>query len=137
MIQQLLFNQPSLNIVKPLKQAMGEAIAASGKSREKVVDDMNLLADRYGVCLVKGRGRLGMAQIEKWLNTNDPARIINLKALAVFCAVTESIEPLQVLARPLGFVVVGEKEKKMLAWARAHFNEKEARQIKKRLEEAL
>ena len=137
MIPQLLFDQPTYNITKPLKRAMVTALAACGHSREQVVDLMNELADQYGVRMIKGNGKLTMDTFEKWLNVNDMERVINLKSLEIFCAVTGSIEPLQVMVRPLGFAIVGDKDAKLLAWAKEYQKGKKAREAMKKIEADL
>lgn len=137
MIPQLLFDHPTYNIIKPLKRAMVEALSACGHSREQVVDQMNDLADQYGVRLIKGNGKLTMDTFEKWLNINDMERVINVKGLVVFCAVTGGIEPLQVMVRPLGFAIVGAKDAKLLTWAKEYHKGKKAREAMKRLEAEL
>ena len=119
MVTQLgLFTQPSLNVLRDLKLAMAKAADASGLSREELCDRINLLADRYGVRMVKGTGpNLTMATFEKWLNPEDKERVIPVKALSVFCAAAGSIEPMQVLVAPLGWRVIDDKQAKLLHWA--------------------
>jgi len=52
MVKQLsLFNQPSLNIGKKLKERMAASAKASRFSREELLDRMNELASRFGVRL--------------------------------------------------------------------------------------
>ena len=82
-----LFDQPTLNITKGIKDAMAADIRDSNLSREQIVDRMNTLAERYGVCLSHGNSKqLTMEIFEKWLNPSELARLIPLKALPVFCA---------------------------------------------------
>lgn len=137
MIPQSLFDHPTYNVVKPIKRAMVTALADCGLSRDQVVDLMNELADQYGVRLIKGNGKLTMDTFEKWLNVNDQERVINLKALTLFCAVTSSIEPLQVMVKPLGFAIVGDKDAKLLAWAKEYHKGKKAREAMKKIEADL
>ena len=75
-IQLDLFNRPTLNVARSLKIAMNDDVRESGLSREQLVDRMNELAGKYGVCLANGNcKRLTMEILEKWLNPNghDPA----------------------------------------------------------------
>jgi hypothetical protein len=117
---------------------MAEAVEASGLSRDQVVDRMNDLADRFGVRLTKGNGqRLTLKTLEKWLNKNDTTRVINVKSLGIFCAVTGGVEPLRVITEPLEWQVIGEQESKLLAWAKEYHRAKEARQAMKKIEAEL
>lgn len=128
-----LFNMVTLNIAKPLKAAMNEDAHASGKSREQIVDLMNDLAERHGVCLVHGNGtRLTLDTFEKWLNVADLSRVIPLKALPVFCASIGRYGAVNVLAKSMGLRVIDAKEQKMLAWAEAKLEvQKKSKQIRK------
>lgn len=113
-----LFNQLTLNVLRDLKTAMARDAEASGLSREELCEQMNQLAERHGVRLVKGTGQnITMATLEKWLNPEDKERVIPAKALTVFCAATGSPEPMQVLAAPLGWRVIDDKQAKLLAVA--------------------
>ncbi len=133
-----LFNQPSLNVVRPLKESMAEAAKSCGLSREELCDRMNELAARYGVRLVKGNSqRLNMATLEKWLNPEDSERVIGLKALPIFCAAVGSEEPVRILVAPLGYRIIGERDAKLLAWAEHYQAAKEARRKMKKIEAEL
>ena len=106
----LFSTAPTLNVLRDLKTAMAKAADATGLSRAELCARVNQLADRYGVRLVKGNGpNLTMATFEKWLNPEDKERVIPIKALPVFCAATDSIEPMQVLVAPLGWRVIDDK----------------------------
>jgi hypothetical protein len=55
-----------------------------------------------------------------------------LKALPVFCAAVEKCSTIDVLARPLGLRVIGDRDQKLLAWAEAKMAVKEhGREIRK------
>ena len=137
MYQQRLFGIISYNIVKPLKLAMIEGEKACGLSREQIVDRMNDLAEQYGVNLVKGRGGLTVDTLEKWLNPKDRSRVINIKALPIFCRVVGDNRAIAELVRPLGGMLIDEKDAKLLAWARQYHRAKEARQAMKKIEAEL
>lgn len=133
MIQLELFNMVTLNIAKPLKVAMNDDVKACGLSREQLVDAMNDLADRNGVCLVHGNGvRLTLDTFEKWLNVSDLSRIIPLKDLPIFCAATGRYAAVNVLAKSMGLRVIDAREQKMLSWAEAKLEvQKKSKQIRK------
>ena len=106
--QQLnLFDQPTLNIARPIKDAMNKDVRESNLSREQIVDRMNLLADQHGVCLTRGTSkRLTVEVLEKWLNPSELTRQIPLKALPIFCAAIGSCSAIEVLTRPLRLRVI-------------------------------
>ena len=131
-IQLDLFSQPTLNVAKGIKAAMADDVRASGLSRELLVDRMNDLAERHGVCLTHGNcQRLTIDTLEKWLNVSD-ARHIPIKALPVFCAAVGQCSAINALAEPMGLMVIGGREQKMLAWAEAKLEvQRKSRQIRK------
>jgi len=129
-----LFDIPSLNVASAVKEALIKDVKESGLSREQVVDRMNRLAENYGIRLAKGNGGgvLTMDIFEKWLNPNDVSRQIPTKAVPVFCAATGGASVVEAMIRPIGLVVVGEREQKMLAWAEAKLAIKEhGRKVRK------
>jgi len=133
-----MFNHPSLNIMRPLKESMATAARECGLSREDIVDKMNDLAERYGVLLVKGNGRrLKVATLEKWLNPGDKQHVISLKALPVFCAVVKSSKPMRALIEPLGYQVVDDKDTQLLTWAKHYHSVKRTRAEMRKIEAEL
>lgn len=137
-IQLGLFDQPTLNAIRPIKKAMNADVRDCGRSREQIVDRMNDLAARYGVSLVNGNcKRLTIETFEKWLNANELNRVIPLKALPVFCAATGRCSVMDVLARPLGLRVIDDRDQKLLAWAKAKMTIKEKNRIVRKLESEL
>jgi hypothetical protein len=137
-IQLDLFNQPTLNIAKAIKTAMAEDMHNSGLSREQIIDRMNDLSSRYGVCLTHGNcKRLTIETFEKWLNPTDLSRLIPLKAVPVFCAATKGCKIVDALARPLGLRVIDETDQKKLMWAEAKLDVKHANRKIRALESQL
>lgn len=128
-----LFDAPTLNTTKIQKEAMNFAAKDCGLSREKIVDQMNDLAVRYGVNLVSN-GALKMETFEKWINPNDLSRQMPMKALPVFCAVVRDYSAVDVLARPLGARVVGRSDQNLLKWARAYFRARDCRKTMRAIE---
>lgn len=139
MVKQLsLFKQGSFNITRELKECMAAVVSGSGLSRDEYMDRMNLVADRFGVRLMRGNGNgLTMATFEKWLNPADKEHIPSPSALPVFCEVGGSILPLQVMAGPVGAMVIGEQDKILLQWAKEYQRARSARQKMKKLEAEL
>jgi len=137
-IQLSLFDEPTLNVARPVKEALNDDVRASGLSREQIVDRMNLLAERYGVNLARGNNRrLTIEIFEKWLNPNDLKRQIPLKALPVFCAAVGQCSAMDVLTRPMGLRVIGDRDQKLLAWAKAKMVVKEQGRRIRRIESEL
>lgn len=120
-VQLGLFETPTFNTVKEIKDVLNAAAKNCGKSRHAIVDKMNEVAERYGVVLVKGNGNhLTLDTFEKWINPSDLHRQMPMKALPIFCAVVDDFSALEVLARPVGAKVIGEEDQKLLKWAKAY-----------------
>lgn len=137
-VQLCLFEQPTLNITRPIKEAMNASAKQCGLSREQIADEMNALADRYGISLSAGNGRrLTIEILEKWLNPQDVTRHVPLKALPVFCAVTKDATPLDIMAQPLGFKIIDARRQRLLDWAEAYHEARDARTRMRKLEEGL
>lgn len=130
----LFTTAPTLNVLRDLKVAMATAAKATGLSREALCDRINQLADRYGVRLVKGTGpNLTVDTLEKWLNPEDKERVIPTKAMPVFCAAVESIEPMQVLVAPLGWRIIDDKQAKLLQLAELDMDVKRKQALMKKI----
>ncbi len=133
--QRSLFNTPTFNIAVDLKVVMNGSAKKCGMSRDEIVDDMNALADRYGVRLVKGNGRyLTIGTLEKWLNPADLTRQIPAKAIPIFNAVVGSGTTLEILCKPTGHKMIGPEDQRLLEWARAYQNARVARKTMRKLE---
>jgi hypothetical protein len=132
-IQMNLFDQPTFNVARDVKAALKNDAFVCGLSREQIVERMNVLAERHGVVLTHGNGKgLTLEVFEKWLNPSDMSRHMPVKALPLFCAVAGNCSALDVLARPMGLRVIGEREQKILDWAEAKLTVKEqSRKIRK------
>lgn len=139
MVKQLsLFNQPSLNVGKKLKERMAASAKASRFSREELLDRMNELASRFGVRLVKGNGSgLTMATLEKWLNPEAMEHTPGVNSLMVLCAALEDLEPMREVITPLGAMLIDENDVKLLLWAKEYQRAKDARQKMRKLESEL
>lgn len=140
MVSQLgLFSSaPTLNVLRDLKTSMAKAAKETGLSRDELCDRINQLADRYGVRMVKGPGQnLSLDTLEKWLNPEDKERVIPVKAISIFCAAVESVEPFQVLVAPLGWRVINDKQAKLLWLAELDQEVKQKQAIMKKLKSEL
>jgi len=139
MKQLSIFEQPTLNVLRDIKLAMAAAYRSSGMSIDQVCDKVNGLAERHGVCVVKGRGqRLTVDTLQKWLNPEDTTRYPSIKVLPVLCAVlANTTDPIQAMVAPLGWKVIDEQDAKMLEWAKLHHNAKDINRRIKKLEAEL
>lgn len=132
----------TFNIEPDLKEAMSNAAKECGLPREKIVAQMNAIARRYGVTLVKGNGEnLSEATFEKWMNTNPDTRawFPSIKALMIFCAVVKdhALKVLNVLVKPLGLLVINEKDVRLLEWAREYHRVRDGQRRMKKLAEQI
>lgn len=133
-----LFNQPTLNVLRTVKERMVTAHKESCLSREELCDKMNDLAERYGVLLVGGRGqRLALATLDKWLNPEEKEHFPTIKGLPIFCAVTGSVEPMRAMIEPLGWQIIGDQDSKLLAWAKQYHRARDARANMRKIEAEL
>jgi hypothetical protein len=139
MVKQLnLFNQPSLNIGKGLKECLARTAKESRYSREELLDRMNDLAARYGVRLVKGNGTgLTMATLEKWLNPEAMEHVPGINSLVIFCAAADDLAAIREVIAPLGGMLIDENDVKLLLWAKEYQRAKDARIRMRKLEQDL
>ncbi len=135
-IQLSLFERSTFNITPDIKGAMNAAAKECGLSREEIVDKMNSLAERNGVCLVNGK-RLTIDTLEKWLNPSESHRLISIKALPIFCAVVKDAGALNVLASPLDCMVISREDQRLLKWAKIKMRQKQDNRVLRRLESEL
>lgn len=134
-----LFSKPTFGtLVRDIKIAMDEAIKKTGHSRDEVCDRMNALASRHGVRLNNGNAKeLTKDTLEKWLNLEEDGRMPPVKALSIFCAVVQSIEPLNKMAMVLGAMFIEDEDIKLLRWAKAQWSAKQTRQVIRKLEDEI
>ena len=139
MISQLqLFSQPSFNVLRKVKTDMVVAYKKSGLSRIQVCDRMNELADRYGVNLANGNARkLNAATLDKWLNPENKTHFPSIKALPIFCAIVDSVDPIKALLEPLGCMVIDQQDTKLLVWAQEYQKARKAKRKMRQIEADL
>lgn len=129
---------PTLNVQRDVKTAMANAAKDTGLSREELCERINQTADRYGVRLVKGTGSgVTLATLEKWLNPEDKEREIPVKGLAVFLAATGDKSPIAELIAPLGWMVIDEKDAKLLQLAKLKQEVEQKQALMKKIKSEL
>jgi hypothetical protein len=103
-----------LSVAFLVKVALRAAIKESGLSREVIADQMNLILGSMEM-----RGLVTVDQINSWTK-NQEDRVIPLVLLPVFCKVTDSVFPFQVLLQPLGAKIMSVKDEVYLELGKAH-----------------
>lgn len=131
-VQMGLFGHLSLDVLPSLKAEMGKALRSCGLSREQVVDEINHLAEQSGISL-----SLTINTLEKWLAPSATRHVIPLRVLPLFCRVTGSTRPVEILAAALGLVVVGPREQALIHLGEAAVEAKRASAKRRRALEAL
>jgi transcriptional regulator with XRE-family HTH domain len=137
MRQLRMFQQPSFNVVRDIKEALRRAVDQSGLSREQFLDELNDLAIRYGVRLSKGHGKLSKDTFDKWLNRDALVYLPSVAAIPLICQVSGNIEIIGTLIAPLGGAAIDHEKKKTLEWALAHRDAVKARKRVRELEAQL
>jgi len=118
-VRQLSLNEIlGFDLVFELKRAMKKAIKEAEISREEVVDRMHKLARLENVNYGLKSQRITVALLDKWVAESATGHVIPTKLLPIFCRATNSIEPVSVLAKYLGFRVIGSEEVQILEWAK-------------------
>lgn len=133
--QLLLFNQPNLNINRIQKEQMYLSVQESELNRDEILDLMNVLADRYGVRLMRGNGRkLTKSMFEKWINVNAMEHIPPHNSVIIFCWAIQDNRAILVTLVPLGIVGIEGDDILMLEWAKEFHMVKAAKKKMRKLE---
>jgi hypothetical protein len=123
--------RPSPDIRDPLKAALAKALKASPLSRAQVVDKLNSLLEAHGL-----PQRITQNVMDRWCATSAKNQI-PIILLPFFCQTLGTLEPLQVLAAPLGAAVAGEREQALLLLGKAQLEAKQAQRRRRLALEAL
>lgn len=135
--QQKIINNSGLQtVVRDLKEALNQAVKASGQSRDQVLDLMNELARRNNMSLNTKSG-VSKDLFEKWLNVEDESRVPGIKALALLCAALGTVQPMSVMVAALKGMVIEGEDVKLLEWARVYYKTKNLRKRLRKIEEEL
>ncbi|AAS97159.1 hypothetical protein DVU_2687 [Nitratidesulfovibrio vulgaris str. Hildenborough] len=118
-----------------LKTAMQRTIAASGLSREQVLDRMNTLAKQAGVKLTTGNAhQLSLATLDKWLNPADREHLPSVLALHVFCLAVNNVQPLAQLLGLHGCGVMTAEDRRLRDYGQVCWESKRRRKAARQLE---
>ncbi|ADW18603.1 hypothetical protein Despr_2465 [Desulfobulbus propionicus DSM 2032] len=135
--QLTIFSNSGLHtVVRDVKEALNQAVKASGQSRDQVLDRMNELARRHNVP-INGKAGVSKDLFEKWLNVEDDSRVPGIKALSLLCAALGTVQPMAVMVATLGGMVIEGEDVKLLEWARVYQKTKALRKKMKKIEEEL
>ncbi|MBW2062621.1 MAG: hypothetical protein JRI95_13820 [Deltaproteobacteria bacterium] len=116
-----LIETRSLNQSHEIKRALRLALAKSDLSRDQIVDEMNDVAHLEGI-----EKRLSKATLDSWTKNADRDRLPTLFWLTIFCFVLQDIGPIRALIDPLGYLLIGERDQKLLDWAKAEQSKRRA-----------
>lgn len=111
----------SLNPVHEVRRMIRLAMSKSPLSREQIADEMNRIAGDEGM-----HKSITKATLDSWVKDSDPERIPSLSLLVIFCRVMGTVDPISVMAKPLGGQVINHEDMKLLTWARAEVAKKKA-----------
>jgi hypothetical protein len=116
----------ALDIDLGLRQCFSRAMHASGKDRYQIAAEMSRLM----------RGSITKEMLDKYA-ASDQANGMKANALAAFCFVCNTFEPLQYVLKPLGSDVLRPEDSSVLEWARLKRESKTIEQRIKQLEAAF
>lgn len=140
-MRQLSFFEPSglAGVVPAIRAAMRRVAGKEdGEGRKSLVDSLNEVAQREGVCLTGGNAKgVSKDTLDKFLNPNEAGHPPSINALLAFCKATNDISPLRELLRPFGLDLMTEDDRRLRDIARADMDIEAAKKRKRRLKEAL
>jgi hypothetical protein len=110
-----------LNPTHEIKRAIRHALSNSHLSRDQIVDLMNAAANREGL-----RKTISKPVLDSWTKESGEDRLPSLPWLTIFCAVVGDPSPIAAMLRPLGFGVVDDRGRALLAWAEAEVAKRKA-----------
>ncbi len=117
-----------------LKAAMNEAVKSCSLSRQHIVDDMNRRARICGITCNGNAQKVTEAILDKWLAPGASNYHIPIRLLHIFCQATGTNYPLEIYAKAFGGVrVVTEEEYRLLEWAKAEVEYRQAAKRKRKI----
>lgn len=132
-----IFSNSGLHtVVRDVKEALNQAVKASGLSRDQVLDRVNELARRHSVP-INGKAGVSKDLFEKWLNVEDDSRVPGIKALSLLCAALGTVQPMAAMVATLGGLAIDGEDVKLLEWAKAYQKTKALRKRMRKIEEEL
>lgn len=126
-------------LMPAIRSAMRRSAGAEdAPGRKALVDTINKIAADGGVKLTGGNNKLiNKDTLDKWLSPSDPTHAPNILAVTVFCMATKDMSPLKQILRVVGLDIATEEDMKDAAYGKACRLEREAKKMKRKLEESL
>ncbi|MEG2173746.1 MAG: hypothetical protein RRY29_10895, partial [Desulfovibrionaceae bacterium] len=110
--------------------------ADEGEGRKSLPDTINSIATSGGVRLTTGNSKTITKDIlDKWVSPSDTSHPPSLLAIVVFCLATQDISPLKLVLKAVALHIATDEEMKDAAYGRACRLEREAKKLKRKLEE--
>jgi hypothetical protein len=132
-----LWHNPSLDVTLRVKAALRDVLAECPMSREAIAERMSAVARKEGLSSNEDRTPVSPDMLDKWVSASAATHRMPYHYLTIFCFVTDSLLPIQVMLAPLNASAVTGEELDLLELAKikAQQNEltRQARVIKERL----
>lgn len=116
-----LFSNQSLNPTYEIKRQIRLALTGCSLSRDEIVDRMNEIAVQEGM-----RKTISKATLDNWTKDSDPDRLPSLPWVTIFCRAAGTVSPIEAMLRPLGCGVLDNNDQKLLVWAKADLERRNA-----------
>lgn len=126
-------------LMPAVRGAMRRAAGADeGEGRKALVDSINRIAANGGVRLTTGNSKaISKDILDKWLSPSDTSHPPSVTAIVVFCLATTDMAPLRQILKAAGLAIATEQEQRDAEYGRACRMEREAKRMKRKIEENL
>jgi len=104
---------------------MREAMKHCGRSRDQVADKMTELMKAEGLRMPGNSKSVSRAILDKWVS-DSASHMMPVSLLPIFCIVTRSHLPINVLIQPLDIEVITKDQINILRWARVEVAKRKA-----------
>lgn len=124
-------------LMPAVRGAMRRAAGAEeGEGRKALVDSINSIAANGEVRLTTGNNKsITKDTLDKWLSPSDSSHPPSVIAIVVFCLATADMTPLRQILKAAGLAIATEQEQRDAEYGRACRLEREAKKLKRKLEE--
>lgn len=124
-------------LMPAVRGAMRRAAGAEeSEGRKALVDSINRIAANGEVRLTTGNTKsITKDTLDKWLSPSDSSHPPSVIAIVVFCLATADMAPLRQILKAAGLAIATEQEQRDAEYGRACRLEREAKKLKRKLEE--
>lgn len=138
----LFDNSFALSGVLPEVKASMRRIVGVDECRKSFVDKLNAVAAHAQIALTGGNVKaISLDTLNKILSPSDTSHPPSLLFILAFCKAADNYEPLNIIARAVGFELMSREDRLRLEYVKAEMTEKAAKKrknsLKKLLEEGL